>query len=198
MAETNWFAILASGITGAALTQVAVSVRDAWVHRSEGKVTALLMALTLEEYASRCAHFHSENREWDYGTGPNHSDVPKLADYPDKTNWRALGVKLASSVLQLRVSYVNASIRISYQQPFGEHNVISEAEEMCLELGIEALKAAALLRSDKRLPPIPADGVRGYFDKAKADRDQRDAEFREKMKHDPNWKSFAAKTPGTE
>jgi hypothetical protein len=147
----------AGGIAGAVVTLLCNLMLWYIKRHKEGKFSALMIALILEDYAAKCTepYFELEN----YNNSPEifgspSGDLPKLAEYPDRFNWRAIGFDLTEQVLRFRVKIGLASSSIDFFSRVGGIEEVWEfASEHALELGGEALRIARALRRKHGLPP---------------------------------------------
>lgn len=189
----NWITPLLSGVCGAALTQGVTIFLARLNLKKEGEITALLLALTLEEYASRCASYVIENENLaDRGVDPDqaHTNMPVLSDFSEKTNWRSLGASLTEKVLQIKVHIANASNEISGDWEMGGNITAADTTgAKCLEVGVEALNTAEDLRRAFRLTAMPVTGewsLRDYLHKELAAQEARKAAWRKKLENSPD------------
>jgi hypothetical protein len=154
----EWGTALLGGTVGAFLTQLATVGRDAWNRRRDGKFTALLLALALEDYASECTDpiFELSNFDPRHGGAPEPSgSLPALPPFSDKTDWRSLGVELSAAVLALRVHVATAHGSLANTHQYeGRTSAWGEASSSAIELGSEALGVAKRLRARFKLPPL--------------------------------------------
>jgi hypothetical protein len=193
MGATNWISVLLSGVCGAALSQGVTILLARSNLRKEGEITALLLALTLEEYASRCASYIIDNANWaQRGAHPDeaHTGMPALSEFSDKTNWRALGAVLTEKVLQIKVHIANAANEIGADWETGGSIVASDTTDAkCFEVGVEALNAAEDLRRAFKLNAMPVTGqwsLRDYLHKGLAEQEARKAAWLKRLETNPD------------
>jgi hypothetical protein len=147
----------AGGTIGAALTQSTTIFREWRNGKAEGRFTALMLALALEDHANKCTtpyfdlnNYASSRQQTAEPTG----SIPPLPEYPDKFNWRSIGVNHTAEVLQYRVLVDAAQSYLSFAwQVDGNAGVWADASEKGIELGAAALRIAAKLRNNFGLPP---------------------------------------------
>jgi hypothetical protein len=143
------------GAVGAVLTQAATFLRDWLNKREDGKFTALMLALALEDYASECtepifvlSNFVSSHHSTEEPSG----SVPSLPVFAEKTNWRSIGVDHASSVLGFRVKVGTAHSALRDTWQFGgPASTWGSAADTAVELGAAALQIAGQLRAAFKL-----------------------------------------------
>ncbi len=136
-----------------------------WLNKQEdGKFTALMLALALEDYASECtepifvlSNFVSSHHSTEEPSG----SVPSLPVFAEKTNWRSIGVDHASSVLGFRVKVgtAHSALRDTWQFE-GPASTWGSAADTAVELGAAALQIAGQLRAAFKLGP--ADRQEGF------------------------------------
>jgi hypothetical protein len=155
---TDWLPILVSGLTGAGLTQGAVSLREWWSEAKDAKVSAMFLAAELDAYASSCAAMRQDVRNFEASDGERGQawrQVPELPEYPDKTNWRALGVKLSQRVLAFRSRVVSRNVELdALWDLMDSEDVIALASDKSVKIGFEAVTHSAALRAAYRIKPI--------------------------------------------
>lgn len=155
---TGWFPILAGGLTGALLTQGAVSLREWWNETKDAKVSAMFLAAELDAYASSCAGMRQDvgNFETSGGElGQVWRRVPELPEYPDRTNWRALGINLAQRVLAFRSRVVSLNVELdALWDLMDAEDVIALASDQSVKIGLQAVTHANALRTAYRIKPV--------------------------------------------
>ncbi|WP_299009399.1 hypothetical protein [uncultured Caulobacter sp.] len=189
----KWVAPVAGAVLGSGFTQFVTWRLSKATLQKEGQITALLLALTLEEYASRCASYVIENENLaDRGADPDqaHTNMPVLSDFSEKTNWRSLGASLTEKVLQIKVHIANASNEISGDWEMGGNITAADTTgAKCLEVGVQALNTAEDLRRAFRLNAMQMTGewsLRDYLHKGLAAQEARKAALRKRLESSPD------------
>lgn len=147
---------VAGGVCGAVLNNLTMVIRD-WVTKTDnGKLAALHIALTLEQYASDCLDpiQDLENFGSPQGSGREPSGrIPNLAEYPPGVDWRSFGIRSTCAAFEFRVSVQHAQA-CSYNvwTYDGVHAAWGYAATKSAELGKTALIVARRLRSEFGLP----------------------------------------------
>lgn len=148
------------GVCGSVLTQAATFLRDWLTKKDEGRFTAMMLSLALEDYASRCATTvgtHDTYLSSKGSTAEPDASLPSLPPFAKKTNWRSVGVTHTSAVMGLRVNLDTAN---GYIADLGAHTdsgrVWDATAGKAVELGLAALKVSTELRKAFNLGPPPA------------------------------------------
>lgn len=155
---TDWIPILGGGLTGAVLTQGAVFLREWWNETKDAKVSAMFLSAELDAYASSCvavrqdvSNFESSGGE----IGQAWRRVPELPEYPDKTNWRALGVNLSQRVLAFRSRVVSRNVELdALWELMDMDDVVALASDQSVKIGAQAVAQAVALRAAYRIKPV--------------------------------------------
>jgi len=155
---TDWVPILGGGVTGAFLTQGAVILRE-WLNETkDAKVSAMFLAAELDAYASSCAAVRQDVSNFESSGGEigrAWHRVPELPEYPDKTNWRALGVNLSQRVLAFRSLVVSRNVELdALWDLMEEDDIVALASDQSVKIGVRAVAQAIALRAAYRIQPI--------------------------------------------
>lgn len=149
-----WPLVLTSSVLAACLTYGLGLFKDFLNRNRDADFAALYVALTLEDYASRCASVAGEIGDfWSSSgnAGAQHENVPELNDFGSEIEWKALGVKLTSKALSFRVRVGHSREMLAdLGQHIGEE-IGEEARERSVKLGLEALDIAEAFRKVRRL-----------------------------------------------
>lgn len=151
--------ILGAAIATAAAAQGAVWAKENWIAGSEGRFSALYVALFFEEYAGACSHRLGEYEAFissDGHAGVDHSVLPELPDFPKEIEWRRVGIRLTEAAYAYRVKHQAASSKIADLYAFdppdgGDHELIMQL----IGQGLDALSLAAGIRKSGRLKSAP-------------------------------------------
>lgn len=149
-----WPLVLTSSVVAAFLTYGLGLLKD-WLNRArDADFAALYVALTLENYASRCASVVGDigtfwSSSGNAGTG--HGNVAELENFGADIEWKALGVKLTSKVLSFRVRVNHTREMLSDLSEHINEEIIEEARDHSVKLGLEAIAIAEHLRKSRRL-----------------------------------------------
>jgi hypothetical protein len=149
-----WPLVLTSSVVAAFLTHGLGLFKD-WLNRNrDADFAALYVALTLEDYASRCASVVGDigtfwSSSGNAGTG--HGTVPELENFKGEIEWKALGVKLTSKALSFRVRVGHAREMLFDLSQHVNEEIIEEARDQAVKLGVEAIAIAESFRKTRRL-----------------------------------------------
>jgi hypothetical protein len=157
-ADNIWLAAASSSVAVAVLTQVFSISREKLAHRTDQRLSALHVALALENYAGECARVLGEKETFIANDGHHGQDwgsVPALPEWPAAIDWKRLGIKNTEKVFTLRVQVNAANAKIADQYDNdppdgGDGDVIDEA----IKLGLQSLSLAASIRSTAKLDPL--------------------------------------------
>ncbi|HEY1224466.1 MAG TPA: hypothetical protein VGE54_04490 [Brevundimonas sp.] len=170
-----WPLVLTSSVIAAFLTYGLGLLKD-WFNRSrDADFAALYVALTLEDYASRCASVVGDiDTFWSSrgNAGSSHGNVPELGAFGTDVEWKALGVKLTSKALSFRIRIGHTREMLTDLSQHVNEEIVQEAHDLAVKLGLEALAAADYFRKVRRLgPALPvADWSTKDWLQAKADK----------------------------
>ncbi|WP_396594351.1 hypothetical protein [Brevundimonas sp. R86498] len=184
-----WPLVLTSSVLAAFLTYGLGLFKD-WLNRNrDADFAALYVALTLEDYASRCASIAGDIGDYwssSGSAGAQHENVPELVDFGSDIEWKALGIKLTSKAMSFRVRVGHTREMLSdLWQHIGDQ-IGEEAREHSVKLGMEALDIADAYRKIRRLgdaQPVSHWSARKWL-REKAD-EIAEAKALEAERHDP-------------
>lgn len=149
-----WPLVLTSSVVAALLTHGLGLFKD-WLNRNrDADFAALYVALTLEDYASRCASVVGDiGTFWSSSgnAGTTHGNVPELENFKGEIEWKALGVKLTSKALSFRVSVGHTREMLTDLSQHVNEEIIEEARDQAVKLGLEAIAIAEAFRKTRRL-----------------------------------------------
>ncbi|WP_306002293.1 hypothetical protein [Brevundimonas sp. C43] len=146
-----WPLILTSSVIAAFLTYGLGLFKD-WLNRNrDADFAALYVALTLEDYASRCASVAGDNWSSSGSAGKQYENVPEMADFGSNVEWKALGIKLTSKALSFRVRVGHTREMLSDLAQHIAEQISEDAHEHCVKLGLEAIAIAEDFRKDRKL-----------------------------------------------
>ena len=156
-ADNVWLAAASSSLAVAVLTQTFTVVREKIAHRTDQRLSALHVALTLESYGGECARVLGDKETFITNDGHHGQDwttIPALPDWPAAIDWKRLGIKNTEKAFGLRVEIDAAKARIADHYDVdppdgGDSDVIDEA----IRLGLRALALAADIRLKAKLDP---------------------------------------------
>lgn len=156
---------VAGGLCGALLNNFITVVRDCLGRADSRKLSALQIALTLEQYASDCldpiydlANFVSSMQSTREPSG----HVPVLAEYPTGVDWKSFGIERTSDTFNFRVSVQRAQGYLSNAWEFeGTEAAWNYAALKAAALGQKAWQLSTKLRAEFGLPLCT---VHGDFD----------------------------------
>lgn len=154
-----WPLVLTSSVIAAFLTYGLGLFKD-WLNRNrDANFAALFVALSLEDYASRCASVVGDiGTFWSSSgnAGTAHGNVPELENFKSDIEWKALGIKLTSEALSFRVRVGHTREMLSDLSQHINEEIIDEAREHSITLGLEAIAVAESFRKARRLgDPLP-------------------------------------------
>lgn len=164
-----WPLVLTSSVVAAFLTHGLGLFKD-WLNRGrDADFAALYVALTLENYASRCASIVGDigtfwSSKGQAGTG--HGNVPELETFGAEIEWKALGVKLTSKALSFRVRVGHTREMLSDLSEHVNEEIIEEARDYAVRLGLEAIATAEHFRKVRRLgnaQPVSDWSTKAWF-----------------------------------
>lgn len=173
--RTLWTLALTSSVFAALLTHGLGLFKDWRSRRRDADFAALYVVLVLEGYASRCASVAGDiSTYWSSkgAAGTQHINVPEPPDYGPDIEWKALGIKLTSKVMSFRVHVAHTREMLTDLEEHIGENIIEEAHEHAVRLGIEAIEIAEMIRKQRRLGPAQTGStwnVKGWL-KEKAER----------------------------
>jgi hypothetical protein len=155
--DNVWLAAASSSLAVAVLTQTFTVVREKLAHRTDQRLSALHVALSLESYGGECARVLGDKETFIDNQGHHGQDwttIPALPDWPSAIDWKRLGIKNTEKVFALRVEIDTAKARIADHYDIdppdgGDGDVIDEA----IRLGLRALSLAADIRTEAKLNP---------------------------------------------
>ncbi|WP_156146880.1 hypothetical protein [Brevundimonas sp. KM4] len=154
-----WPLVLTSSVIAAFLTYGLGLLKD-WFNRSrDADFAALYVALTLEDYASRCASVVGDiDTFWSSrgSAGSSHENVPELGAFGADVEWKALGVKLTSKALSFRIRIGRTRGMLTDLSQHVNEEIVEEAHDHAVKLGLDALAAADHFRKVRRLGPAPS------------------------------------------
>jgi hypothetical protein len=159
MDDFNWTSVLKLGVTAGLFSSLFTTfltlfvgwLRDERRKKAEATYLALRLAVTLESYASACAHFIEKNADME----PPPSEefpawevkLPELPPYPDDADgWRAIDCALAGQCLNLRNKIHGSQSIIHSTINYCMDDLGDTLDEQAAARGIEAWKLAAALR----------------------------------------------------
>lgn len=149
-----WPLVLTSSVIAAFLTYGLGLLKD-WFNRSrDADFAALYVALTLEDYASRCASVVGDiDTFWSSRghAGSSHGNVPELGAFGTDVEWKALGVKLTSKALSFRIRIGHTREMLTDLSQHVNEEIVEEAHDQAVKLGLDALTAADRFRKVRRL-----------------------------------------------
>jgi len=149
-----WPLILTSSVIAAFLTYGLGLFKD-WLNRNrDADFAALYVALTLEDYASRCASVAGDIGDYwssSGSAGKQYENVPEMADFGSNVEWKALGIKLTSKALSFRVRVGHTREMLSDLAQHIAEQISEDAHEHCVKLGLEAICIAEDFRKDRKL-----------------------------------------------
>lgn len=149
-----WPLVLTSSVVAAFLTHGLGLFKD-WLNRNrDADFAALYIALTLEDYASRCASVVGDiGTFWSSSgnAGTTHGNVPELENFKGEIEWKALGVKLTSTALSFRVRVGHTREMLSDLSQHINEEIVEEARDQAVRLGLEAIVIAEAFRKTRRL-----------------------------------------------
>lgn len=153
--------ILAGGLTGAVLNQIWNEARASFSERRDGKLTAMLLAAELDAYVFACAERRQDIKNSDSSDGEfgrAWRTIPELPVFSDKTNWRALGMELTQQIVRFRAVILvrNKGLEAIWEVADSDA-VTSEASDLCVKTGLEAIKFATALRAKHKIKPAQAE-----------------------------------------
>lgn len=154
-----WPLILTSSVIAAFLTYGLGLFKD-WLNRNrDADFAALFVALSLEEYASRCASVVGDiGTFWSSSgnAGASHVNVPELESFKSDIEWKALGIKLTSKALSFRVRVAHTREMLSNLSEHINEEIVEEARDHSVKLGLEAIAIAETFRKTRKLgAPLP-------------------------------------------
>jgi hypothetical protein len=145
--------IVGSGsLLTAGLTHLLTQWRERGKLKIKGTISALHVAIALENYAAECADVAGDNmsfRSSKGGFGVQHSNIPVAPIYPDGVDWEALGVDLTTEALDFRLRVGEARGSISFFAGFADEQGIDETTDAAIELGLQAHKLADAIRKKR-------------------------------------------------
>lgn len=151
---------VASAVIGAGLNQAWTTYREWRKHRDNGRFTAMMLAYALESFASKCADARATYESYcssGGASGEPDAQIPILPEFPDKMNWRSLGMERAAEVVTFRARVENARGYLSAMwEQADAGSGWPEVAAQAVELGVAALGLAGGLRKDFKLSPPPA------------------------------------------
>jgi len=151
---TLWPLILTSSVVAAFLTYGLGLVKDYLTQKRDADFAALYVALTLENYASRCASVLGDIGDFlssSGNAGAAHGNVPQLESFEGEIEWKALGIKLTSKALSFRVRVNHTREMLSDLSQHINEEIIEEARDHSVNLGLEAIAIAESFRKTRRL-----------------------------------------------
>lgn len=154
-----WPLILTSSVIAAFLTYCLGLLKDRLNRNRDADFAALFVALSLEEYASRCASVVGDiGTFWSSSgnAGTSHGNVPELGSFKSDIEWKALGIKLTSKALSFRVRVAHTREMLSDLSQHINEEIVEEARDHAVKLGLEASAIAETFRDSRKLgDPLP-------------------------------------------
>jgi hypothetical protein len=148
--------ILTSSVISGVLTVIGNHVsavrREAKTVREKGDLSALLVAITLDQYAARCATTASETDTHEAshgGAGALYSNVPKAPTYPDEVDWQAIGIDMTTSVLDFGLRIGEAHEGLAGLGDVAPEQAIDDTPPTAIQLGLEALTLSETIRQKR-------------------------------------------------
>lgn len=153
-----WPLVLTSSVIAAFLTYGLGLFKD-WLNRNrDADFAALYVALTLEDYASRCASVAGDiGTFWSSSgnAGTAHGNVAEIENFGNEIEWKALGVKLTSKAMSFRVRVGHTREMLSDLSQHINDEIIEEARDCSVKLGLEAIAIAEQFRKVRKLGNAP-------------------------------------------
>jgi uncharacterized integral membrane protein len=144
--------VLGSGVIAAAVTQGITTLREHTKRVADGRMAALIAALTLERYGSACADFVTDTYHHHYSSssaGEIHHKTPTLPPWRTNIDLNLLPLHVASKLLDFEVYIEEANANLN-EEFATDHFLL--AMPVFIDLGEASFELAKEVRQQMGLP----------------------------------------------